>query len=517
MNKTVRKKMIRGMSLILSLSLLVVSFAGCKSSKDDGSEYSTYTTVIYDDSEVQPGADGNQSQGGSGGSKVSGSGGSQVTGGNQTTSSTTSDEIKVDTKGKTFTIMSSYLPQTKAKAQYTFEKLFWQRIEEVEKEYDVTIKVINGYPNTNNLASLIMAGKKVANILETNVEDITGLASSGYIVPWNTVKGVNVNNPNFWSGYTKAATLGKNHYGLQFEKPPELRFCIAVNKTMLESKGIDADGIYKLIDKKQWTFAKLLEYARATTNASQGTYGIGGSPSKVSQMLIAANGGKIVTIGSNGKASPTYNSSNIKNALDWMYDIVNTSKVYYTVSAQFQKGQADTGGPDYVQSFIDGKLAFLLDDSWVFNQQIRPKVAKKGNNIKFGLLPMPLGPDAGGKSYTSLSSNARVFTITKTNNERDFTAKIMNALAEYPKGYDANSWQEEIAADYFQKGDTNSLNMYLKLLSNMESDPGVGLPRVYGGFIDKAMFTPIFYDKNTPSAAIDALGTTYDKTIKNLF
>lgn len=512
MEKQFNRVLVRSISLVLMLALFVSCFAGCKNTSDEGSEYSIYTTVVYEDDDT--GVDGDTAQDSTSSSEgSSGSGGQTADTGSS--GGTSTEAVKTD--GKTFTIMSAYLPQSKSKAQYTFEKLFWERAEEVEKEYGVKIKVISGYPNTNNLAALIMAGKKVANILETNVEDVTNLASAGYIIPWDDVAGVDVKNSNFWSGYTNAATLGTKHYGVQFEKPPELRYCVVVNKTLLSSKGINADEIYNLVENKQWTFAKFLEYAKKATDTSKGTYGLGGTPSKVAQMLMAANGGKVVTINSNGKASATYTSKNIKNALDWMYDLVNTSKVYYTVSAQFEDGKADSAAPDYIQSFIDGKLAFLLEDSWVLNQQIRPKVAKKGNNISFGLLPVPLGPDAGSKGYMSLSSYARVFTITKTNNEQAFTAKILNALAEYPEGYDAGNWQDEVAADYFQEGDTKSLNMYLKLLENMESDPGMGLPRVYEGFIDSAMFTPIFYDKNTPSAAIDAIGTTYDKAISELF
>ncbi|MBQ6825619.1 MAG: hypothetical protein IJP34_03025 [Clostridia bacterium] len=508
MKKQINMILVRGIAFVLMLALFVLSFSGCK--KTNGEDmYSVYSTVEW--VEDEQGEGDSSEDGGSGNNASSNKDNSSTTG------SSGNSNTKVETKGKTFTIMSAYLPQSKSKAQYTFEKLFWERAAEVEKQYGVKIKVISGYPNTNNLAALIMAGKKVANILETNVEDITALASAGYIIPWDDVAGVNVKNPNFWPGYTKAATLGTKHYGVQFEKPPELRFCMVVNKTLLASKGIKADDIYTLVENKKWTFAKFLEYAKAATDTSKGTYGLGGTPAKVAQMLMAANGGKVVTINSSGKATATYTSKNIKNALDWMYDLVNTNKVYYTVSAQFEDGQANNAAPDYTQAFIDGKLAFLMDDSWVLNQQIRPKIAKKGNNISYGLLPVPLGPDAGNKGYNSLSSYARVFTITKTNTEKDFTAKILNALAEYPKGYDKNSWQDEVAADYFQSGDTKSLNMYLKLLANMESDPGVGLPRVYSAFIESAMETPIFYDKNTPSAAIDAIGTSYNKTISELF
>lgn len=504
--------LLRLTALMLSVLLLNGMLSGCKKSNGDD-EYSTFTSeIIIDDGDD---ASQNQQSDNSQGSGKTESG-SKSSGGSASSSS--SGVKNVETKGKTFTIMSAYLPQSKAKAQYTFEKLFWQRAQEVEKEYGVTIKVINGYPNTNNIASRIMAGKKIANVLEANCEDITGMASAGYIIPWDSVNGIDIGNSNFWAGYTKAAALGSKHYGLQFEKPPEPRFCIAVNKTLLKNNGIDANGIYTLVKNRQWNFAKLLEYAQAATNSSAGTYGIGGTPGKVAQMLIAANGGKIVTIDSAGKAHPSYTSNNIKNALDWMNDIVNNKKVYMTSSDMFKTGKADSASPDYVQSFIDGKLAFLMDDSWVFNQKIRPAVAKKGNKTEYGLLPVPLGPDAGNKAYSSLSSNARVFVITKTNNEQDFTAKIFNALAEYPNGYDKNSWQSEIASDYFQSGDTQSLEIYMQLVNNMETDPGIGLPRVYSEFINKSMYEPIFYGSGkTPGAAIDAIGTSFNKTIEGLF
>lgn len=342
---------------------------------------------------------------------------------------------------------------------------------------------------------------------------LPSLIAAGYVQPWNNLSGINVNDSKYTSSYTKIATVGNKNYGLQYMKPPEVRYCVIMNKNLLKGAGINADEIYSMINNKTWNYDKLLEYARATTNASKGIYGVGGNPEYFMEMIMGANNANIVTLNSNGKATPTYSSQNVVEALTFMNKLVNIDKVYMTNAAMSSKDTYYSGQPDYIDQFIKGKITFLFEDSWTLNQKIRPKV----KNFEYGMVTIPLGPS--GTDYNSPGGHARVFCITSTNKELDFTAKIFNALAESPKGYSGDQWwKDEIQLDYFQANDTKSFDIYMLSLKKMTIDHGTGMDNVFDDFERKVMLEPIFWGSGkTPAAAIEGIKGNYDTSINDLF
>lgn len=519
MQKNRWRSFARILSVALCLVLIGAAMAGCGNHESpDSSDEFEYSTVLRPvDRENSTGestagdADGESQSSGNTSSGKNNSGNKNTSTGDAN-SSKNLDSVK--TKGKTFTICSSYLPSKESEDNTLFEQVFFKRMREVEKQYGVTIKIINTLEvNADSLASFIRAGKPVANILETDVRRLPAMISAGYLKPWNQIDGVNVNHANFLSGYTSAAKIGGNYYGLQFEKPPELRYCMVMNKNLLKQKGIDPDQIYDLVAQKKWDYATFLDYAKRTTDAGNGVYGVGGNPEYVMEMLMAANNAQIVTLNGNGKATPTYSSQNVVKALEFMNQLINTDKVFSTTTGMFKRDSYASSMPDYINQFIQGKLTFLMEDSWVLNQRIRPQV----KNFDYGLLPVPLGPS--GTRYTSSSGHARVWFVTSTNKELDFTAKIFNALSETPAGYSGNNWwQDEVQLDYFQNNDTKSLGVYVDLLNNMVVDHGLGMPNVFSSFENKVMYEPMFWSSGkTVSAAVESIKGNFDKAINDMF
>lgn len=519
MQKKSGKILCRILSVFLCTVWLGTAMAGCNhgGSTDSSDDY-VYSTVLRPVDRENSGDSSNGDEA-SGESQSSGNTSSDKSNsGKKNTSTGTENSNKnldsVTTKGKTFTVCSSYLPSKESADNTLFEQIFFKRVREVEKQYGVTVKIINTLEvNADTLASFIRAGKPVANILETDVRRLPAMIAAGYIKPWNQIDGVNVNHANFLAGYTNAAKIGGNNYGLQFEKPPELRYCMVMNKNLLNQKGINPDDIYNLVAQKKWDYATFLDYAKRTTDAGNGVYGVGGNPEYVMEMLMAANNAQLVTLSGNGKATPSYSSQNVVKALEFMNQLINTDKVFSTTSGMFKRDTYASSVPDYINQFIQGKLAFLMEDSWVLNQRIRPQV----KNFDYGLLPVPLGPS--GTKYTSSSGHARVWFVTSTNKELDFTAKIFNALSETPSGYSGNNWwQDEVQLDYFQDNDTKSLGVYVDLLNNMVVDHGLGMPNVFSSFENKAMYEPIFWSSGkTVSAAIESIKGNYDKAINDMF
>ena len=487
----------------MCLILVIGCFAGCKKNPDENSEYSYYTSTI---THTITGENSNDGSNNNATDSSNVSGGNTVSGGNNNGSSNLKNVI---TKDKTFTVMSVLLPLEASEDNYLFEQLFFKRAEEIKKEYGTKIKVVNTViADAKNLAPLIRAGKQVANVIECELRDMPTLVASGYLTPWDDIKGVNINNPNFTEGYTKAATFGGKHYGLYFQKPPELRYCVIINKSLLKNAGINPDNIYNMVNNKTWNWETFLNYAEKTTNFSKGVYGMGGNPEYVMEMLMNSNNARIANMDSKGKVTPAYSSSNMVSALEFMNTLISKN-FYYVTDGMKNQSSFKNSTPNYDKEFISGKIAFLFGESWEINQQIKP--SKVG--FDYGILPIPIGPNAN--EYTTSAGHARVFAVTSTNKEHDFTAKIFNAFAEMPYGYTDNEWwKDEIQLSYFQNNDAKSLKVYMDLLNNMVFDYGLGMETVQSDF-QNTMFGSMFWGSGlTPTAAVNSVKGKYDATIK---
>ena len=240
---------------------------------------------------------------------------------------------------------------------------------------------------------------------------------------------------------------------------------------------------------------------------------MGGRPDYVLQELMAANNARLVTVDSKGKGTPTYTSNNVKYALSYFNRLVNEDKVFLHTDGMRKQETYAQSLPVYYNEFIQGKTAFLFEDSWVLNQQIKPRV----RNFEYGMIPIPMGPSAS--DYVSPSNHARVFTVTSTNKDSDITAKIFDALAVPPAGYSGKDWWlDDVQLDYFQNNDKQSINIYKMMLEKSMWDMGLGIDTLSEGFHRNALFGPVFWNSGkTTNAAIDSIKGVYDKAVKDVF
>ena len=427
----------------------------------------------------------------------------------------TDKDNKIVTKGKTFTICAPNLPTSVNSESPLFEKVLYERIKEVEKKYECTIKVVNSIPvEMNNLVPLLQAGKDFANVIELDIRKMVPLMTAGYLIPWNDMPNINLKDPKWIEGYTELAKYYGKNYGLQFEKPPELRMCMIMNKTLLKSSGVDTDGIYKLIENNKWDFATFRQYAISATKVVNGvttSYGFGGNPMYISNSLICSNDGRLVTLEDN-KAKATYTSQKVVQALNFFNQLVNDDKVFMKTAGMSSKSTYHASVPDYIKQFIDGKIAFLLEDSWALNQQIKPRV----KNFEYGMISVPMGPSA--KEYVSCSTHARMYVVPVTNKDKEFTSLIFNELAESPEGYEGEWYWDDIQADYFQNNDKKSIEIYKNDLNNMVSDLGYSVTALNDNYLNTAVLGSIFWNSGqTPEAALKGLEGAYDSTIASMF
>lgn len=440
--------------------------------------------------------------------------------GNQTT--TTANKVlgndnKTDMKGYVFSIASTFLPNELGKNATLFEELFFERKAQVEKEYNCKINIINMYPDMATLKPYITAGKKIADLVELGPAQIIAAAELGYIQPWNNVGPIDVKDARWPEPSDTLGVYEGKTYGLSFYRPPEVRYCVIFNKTLLKSYNINPDSLYEAVDKKTWNFDMMRNLAIQCTKDNDGdgtmdTYGIIGPPSYIGYGLLKANNASLATK-TNGKISVSINSQAAKNALNYYYDLVNKDKVVYTANAALGKQDSynKVNELKWIREFLNGKAAFMLYESWVINQQVKPGAG----NMEYGMLPYPMGPDA--KNYITSADNSRLLCLTSTNKEKEKTATIFNALAYPVDGEDGLDYWYDIQADYFQNNDKRSLDMYKLCLQTSVTDIGAASGDLFYGFFSSAVAETVYAHMATPNEKLDSMIGMYDNALQAIF
>lgn len=430
------------------------------------------------------------------------------------------DDPIVNLGGYKFTFASPWMPSKLTSSSTLFERLFFERKEEVEEAYNCEIKIINLYGSPETIQPLIMAKKKIADVIEMSANMWLPNSQAGYLTAWSDIKGININDDRWIDAYTGLSTYKGKVWGLQFTRPPEVRACVFFNKTLLKANGVNPDSLYDLVNQKKWDFNKLKEYAIACTKDTNkdgkiDTYGITGDPGSLATYLTAANGGRLVTL-QNNRAVASFSSQNCLNALNFVNDLVNTSKVYYTVDQMWSQNTWNDNKTNYTKDvFLAGKAAFLFGESYVGNQVIKPNA----KNLDYGMLPIPIGPNGSG--YVSPSTNARSLCLTSTNaKSADIgkTVTVLNALARPMKGYEGESWWlDDVQADYFQNNDKKSIQMYQLCLNSMMVDLGDGVQQLNFDYLQVGVFDTVFWKNATPSAALKGMEGKYTAAINAVY
>lgn len=198
-------------AVLLAASVTMAMSSACGSNKDpsssaapSGPEGSAVSDASYSDgsdvpSDVASQPDGSEVSEGSGGSDTSGGsskdpqkpdtsskGGQQgqtsstTSGGGSSTAGKLAKDTVVNMGGYTFSIMSSFLPQKLASNSTLFEEQLFERIKEVQTQYNCKIKILNSpYPDLNTIKTYVLANSKFADIVELSPGQMVGAAQLG--------------------------------------------------------------------------------------------------------------------------------------------------------------------------------------------------------------------------------------------------------------------------------------------------------------------------------------------------
>lgn len=426
----------------------------------------------------------------------------------------TTDDTVVDMGGYEFTIASHFLVDNPDPSEITVAEAIFEEVRhQVEEDYNCKITILPIQNTVESVRTKILAGDKIADVIDVTGIYVVPMARAGYIIPLESVEGLNLSDSRWVQGYTEFSEFNGQHYGVNFMRPAEARICLVYNRELLKNYGITEDP-QDLVTSNTWTYDKFREMCKTVTRDTNGdgqndTIGLfAGLREEFGTSMIAANGGSLVT-SADGVAKESFNDAKVLTAMNCVYDMINADKTVVWSSGN-SENVTDT---EAISRFVSGRYGFYLCETWTINQLLKPVAG----DLDYGILPLPMGPDA--TDYVSPSENAREFCITSTNKDVDKTVTILNALARYTEEYgeDENWWHYDVEMDYFQEGDQKSVDIYTMLIDKATYDLGVGVTDLWKNFQEQVVWDACFLNKGTPASRIEAITGKYQSAIDAIY
>ncbi len=413
-----------------------------------------------------------------------------------------------DLGGYEFTIAASfqYYEDPTGMDLIVSEQAWQDRREEVEDLYNCKITVI---PYPGNFSSKILAGEKVADLVQMDLTQLYNAIGAGYLRPLDSIEGLDMSDErwDYTSKYTELATYKGRPYALSYAVPYEVRGGMVYNKTLLKNLGVEED-IRQLVDNGEWTFDKFLEICQKVTVDSNNdgipeSYGVmSQSGDKYCTDFINANGGRLAVMNEEGKVVENFSDQKVINGLTFAADLANTYNVAYIPESWRTKESFLAGGysqADFVKEFVNGKAAFYMCETWVMNQLIKPAA----DNIEYGFVPMPKGPDTD--SYSCDGHYMLGFGVTVNNQDLDKAVIIINALAERAASYQGDDWIDSaIEVQFFQDGDQDSVDNYKLLYENSNFDYIYGIGDL-NALYNNALQPAVLWNQGSPASVLDSM------------
>ena len=305
-----------------------------------------------------------------------------------------------------------------------YSEAYRARLKAVEEELGITFKEFGGRTTYYTaMIPTIMAGTPMANILFSTDQYVTDYARAGVfsdLTDAATEIGLDFNAGRFNTRSIRDTTLNGRHYGFYYMRAGAS--CIFYNKRAFKEN--NQPDLIELFNKNEWTFDKLTEIAKALTKRkADGSVEFSGfdswAASDILMSTIYANGGSMVTVGSDKKPALNLGDSKVKKAMEYVYNWGATDRLL--------TGDASTWDAS-MNDFADGKIGMLLGTDTTIDIIYSRKMQDD-----FGIVPFPKGPDASELIYSR--SACSYFFIPKT--YQSDAAKYLY-IADRILGYDDN-------------------------------------------------------------------------------
>ena len=343
--------------------------------------------------------------------------------------------------------------------------------------------------------TLIMSGEKVADIMDVTLFTYGKLEVGDYLYDLNTLPNVDFTKEHWLTIYDDTAVHHTGErYGASamFANPYTHGFGVYFNKRLIEE--LNLENPYDLVAENNWnweTFGQLLGKAMkdVETDGEFGNndiYSITGGLDGGFTAMYLANNLNMFRIDGNGRVQYAMTDDKVIPALTTLKNMFSTPGTYYY------------GGGDSelcTSMFINGQVTFY------FNLTTRGQ-ALRNMNDDFGLVPIPMGPDAN-QYYSPIDHNTPIVCVPRSIDNPEATGLILEALAATSYS-EYGTWQNEVVSLYYR--DTESaqmLNDYI--LPNLITDPVFMYSRIdpqFEQYTITAIFKPIARDPNADAATI---------------
>lgn len=307
-----------------------------------------------------------------------------------------------------------------------------RRVAEVEKKYNVKIDYVN-IPWGEYLAryiTTVMAGDRMADIacVEVNWFYPT-LLLNNFCMDLSELGVFDFTKEKFQK---ETIEFGKYNGGIYCYEVGRIypRGVLYFNKNMFAREGIT--DMYDVFFNYEWTWDKMLEYAKKLTRDTDGDgiidqWGLGGTTGRVWLGFIIANGANFIDISDKSKPRFAMGDPNAIEALQAYQD--------FTLKHQVVLIPPEGSPWDYaLQAFIEGKVGMLVE------QIYRLHDFKTKMKDEYGVVLFPMGPKM--KEYTSELTGHFVKVMPITVKKPEEVAIVEDAMTEpHPDEY-PDDWRE---------------------------------------------------------------------------
>ncbi len=369
------------LALALAVLMVVVLFAGCSGNKEP-QETSAGTTAVI----------------------------------------STTTEAPKDFEGYEFTFSNgNYYPKVDANGlpNSALDAEWLELYEDLEQKLNIKIayKPIDNNDDTlTTLVSAAMAGNKLVDLLWCRQDCYWQAAKKGIILPVDGDELVNLgldctDEDRWFQPCTNESEAFGHKWGVNCASkfvPVTTGYFVMFNKKIIYNDTNYTD-LYKLVRENKWTWDVYLEIAQACTKDLDGDGNIDqwGTGATAWGNEVTTNDIDFVGPDSTGKWVFLINSQKGIDALNFLLK-ENTT------------GRLDESSGTCRQAFADGKIAF----NWGNMGHITPTSPIYNSNHDYGIIPMPVGPEA--KGYVASHDDNDIFVIQSTNKDLDKVVPIMN-------------------------------------------------------------------------------------------
>lgn len=468
------KKHVRLIALLVVLLMTVALFAGC--GKDGGNDTTTPATTKPEATTPAP--------------------------------ETTTEPVTFN--GRKFTIShDSYFPKKDEAGNFVsavHEE--WQAAyDELEARLDIVLELTTLEGNVlENLTSAGMSGLVLADLVRAHQREYWPAAKANLIlaVDGDELKNAGLNAFDETRWYVPAVEQSKlfdKHWGLtvasKYIAVPSGYF-VNFNKELVASAG-DYD-LYQLTRDKKWTWDVYRTIATAVTKdtTGDGVPDIWGTGATAWGNEAIANGVEFIGQDASGKWVSTINTPEGLRALQFLADI-NTN----------DGTRLDDKSGVVRQAFADGTIAFNWSQMGHING---PGQTIYESNHDYGIVPMPLGPDA--TEYVSMQDNNNLLVIQASNSsELETVVAIANEWALVVN--DTENYLE-VLDDGRCRTEADKEMMLNYILPNFKLNYAKMNDEIWDA-VDEGIVSGVSYGGLTPSAAVEQFEPVVNAALNSFF